>query len=396
MGSGGAGVSVGTSNGGIHWVNSNDALPTWATASALVPGSPHGTAQHSPMLRVRSPMRAARGSAVASAQLHAPQLAIDRRRGQPQPGSAARNPYLIATAHSPAPTVRAGAPRTGPSLGGRAASPLQSSPDMGPRGANMLQGTPVHFQAQTADGKPPWPSFLTPRSSSRPKMAGVVSSPAPPIKTVQQEAKDGEDQRGDRAWAFRFEGDQKRMGSDAGGDARSRAVSPGGLPTTARVVQGGYPQATAQVRSGQSPARNGTVYMTRSPSPMGSAVISARPAGTAAMRAPSPVAGGAQPSRHPTGGFSWAQAPNTYSPRNAAPQYAAGNSHVRAPSPVGASMGAGPAVSFAWSPDPPSPRTDNRSPRTFSPAPASGGMVFAQQPLRGLPMQTRRPGQGYA
>lgn len=164
---------------------SNHDLPTW--------GNIHGNS--SPALRMRSPVRGSRASATGSMA----QLPIDRRQGYPHhPGSAARMPYVIATAHSPPPNTRGSSPTV------------------------------------------QWPSFGAVARASSP-YAGNFG--------LMADSQAGDDfLQKDRAWAFRPEAEsQTRMGS---GDGRSRAVSPLGLPTMARFASpsGVYPGASAQVR----------------------------------------------------------------------------------------------------------------------------------------------------
>jgi len=272
--------------------SSGHELPTWAAAT--VPS--YGSLQ-SPTLRVRSPMRPTRASAVASS----PRIPVDRdrRRGQPlHPGAATRSPYVIATVHSPPPSM----------------------------------------------GQLPRPAFLTPRAASRPKVVGIVASPL--AQNAKVESSDGDKRLRDRAWAFRADGAAADCQKHVGGDA-------------APYVHG---------RHVQSPTRShGMVYAPRSSSPVqavegaGSANIPVR----AALRTPSPVAG----VTHSAGGFSWTQAPATYSPR-AAPGLVASTT-TRPASPFGAVSS---PVGFAWSPEPPSPRT---SPRGFSPT-VPGAYTFAK------------------
>lgn len=326
------------------WAPSGSAeLPTWASAT---------TSPHTPMTRLRSPMRSPRGSVPMAVQPRIVQQDRRSRGRQMQPGPGGRQ-YIVATNHSPAPM---GAMPTSPvHRAVRTASPLQSSPDPNVRAA-VLQPSPSH------DGK------IDEAARSRAWVFRPGSpSPSPPE---------------DRAQA----GDNLR---DAGGDApvgtrqgtaASRAGSP--VPSHAgvmppRVLSGtlglqGQPArqmvlGSSAHRSGVSPAR--AIYVSRSPSP--SHMQTAVPQGGgqvlshAAIRTPSPMA------TVRSSGFSWSAAPTTFSPRG-------GTAVSRAASPVGAAA----PIGFAWSPDPPSPRANLR---TLSPAPGAitfgKGMVPGARPV---------------
>lgn len=369
--------------------------PSWTTP---VTSYVHPT----PTLRVRSPMRSPRSSVASTVPAH--RIPMDRRgRAQmglygPHAGSAARAPYIIATAHSPAPVMT---PSMQPPLGARASGPRTSSPQpswmeqqamvmprslQGPPMQVAMQGM-VQMEATTYIYEPQRPPFITPRSTSRPKTMTPANTVPAPISLGMKGPFEGENARG-RPWVFRppdMPEESKRMGSDPNLDlaGRSRAVSP--LPMHAvmslqqpRVAIGPGYAGTAQGRHVQSPARSHAIYMPRSPSPMqldmqqANAAYVSRPP----LRSPSP-AGAPRPQL----GFTWSSAPSM-SPRGGISMHA---TMARAPSPpgmLGAPMVAPRSMGFAWlplSPDPPSPRS---SPRAFSPAPMGGSNSFPQ----GLPV----------
>eukprot|EP00933_Yihiella_yeosuensis_P042084 TRINITY_DN36585_c0_g1_i1.p1 TRINITY_DN36585_c0_g1~~TRINITY_DN36585_c0_g1_i1.p1 ORF type:complete len:791 (-),score=157.32 TRINITY_DN36585_c0_g1_i1:188-2560(-) len=371
----------------------NEGLPTWASAPMNLQLGQRGVISGganplTPMMRVRSPMRSPRTSGTTIQQ-----LPVDRRsrRVQPHPGSAARSPYVVATAHSPAPTGASTSQQytnQRGSAGARAASPMQSSPDknlvQNPSGSMlpaMTQQTPQWSEAQNyltqIEGVSTRASFLsTSRSSSRPRV-----SAAPAVNMVAGAPAKDTQERG-RAWAFggrdavQLGELQKRMGSDTTTDipGRGRAVSP--VPLQA-MQNTGYVSNVAGQRV-QSPAR--TVYVSRSPSPVQhhQQQVDLQQAGFARqVRGSSPgasvrgVAGSV--------GFSWAQA--AFSPR-------VGTAAHRTTSPSGVNyMSANPASVYAWSPDPPavhdgSLRSPHASPRAFSPAPP---ISFAQAPSMMVP-----------
>jgi len=337
-------------------------LPTWAGASQQA---------HTPMLRVRSPPRSPRASGATTA----PRISSGRRQfvsGNSRAG------YVIATAHSPTPGAVPASPTYGRPGGAniRTASPLQSSSGLPPavyRTSSPGQYQYLHSadppQVQTFRQDGSRQSFLTPRSASRPTGLSIGGiAPGQGVKVENTDDPRGRGQ-GRASWTFRADGspvptgDGMRMGS-GGSDGPQmssvkvvdshgrpvRAVSPSGIPVQA--AQRAAPWAP-QGRTALSPARpSGAIYFPRTSSPTNQA-----PPGMIVhpgmLRAPSPVAGG----------FSWAQAPSTFSPRAGSP---VGTAMPRAGSPGQRPMMTG----FAWSPDPPSPRMDTRaSPRSFSPAP---------------------------
>lgn len=304
---------------------------TWANAPTYN-GNPH-----TPMLRVRSPMRAPRGSGVASS----PRLAADRdrRRGQPlHPGVAARSPYVIATAHSPPPQMSPGSP-------GLHRAQNRSN---GPRTASPCAGSAPHagmhrMPLGPGEAQPPRPAFLTPRSTSRSKIGGLQS----PLNKA--ESPDGDDRGRERAWAFKSESTMAESASK---------VEPISF----------FPHPHGRQAPSPPRAAGSAVYMARSASPMqsveaigGPGMPHMRPT----MRTPSPVTGGM--TRVPTAGFSWTQAPAPFSPRAG---LSASTPMGRTASPVGAAAS---PIGFAWSPDPPSPR---QSPRAYSPQPVGNNIAF--------------------
>mmetsp|Transcript_47511 Transcript_47511/g.122760 ORF Transcript_47511/g.122760 Transcript_47511/m.122760 type:complete len:726 (-) Transcript_47511:126-2303(-) len=326
---------------------SGPSLPAWSApgGSSELPTWPGANqSPHTPMARLRSPVRSPRSS-VPMAGVVGPQhrVVADRRgRGRTMQMGPAGRQYVVATNHSPAPV---GAMPTSPMHRGspRAASPLQSPTDPSLR-AGVLQPSMSHNDKDEAG-----------RS---------------------------------RAWAFRPETGSKRMGSD-GGEVTSEAPTTAGTRTASRAVSpvpshtgpnmvpatrvlGGTMVMNPHVgsaagRTGVSPTRTGAVYVNRSPSPVHlQPVVQGSPLPHAAMRTASPA--GAMR----TNGFSWSQAPTIFAPRQ-------GTAVSRTASP----MGAAPApIGFAWSPDPPSPRLHQR---TFSPGPIAA-VKGAMPAARGLPM----------
>uniref|UniRef100_A0A6T0VEZ7 Protein kinase domain-containing protein n=1 Tax=Alexandrium monilatum TaxID=311494 RepID=A0A6T0VEZ7_9DINO len=248
------------------------------------------------------------------AQPRSPTLRDRGRHAQPHPGAAARNPYVIATAHSPPPQL--------------------THMSHGHLGAALSMG----------EAQPPR-QYVTPRALSRPKLQGTVTSPLASSSKADVAA-DGERRVQDRAWTFRS------------AEAATPADGQKYVPSETVAFHG---------RQVHSPGRKqGVVYLPRSPSPpavdmrvaAGSATIPVR----LTVRSPSPVAG----SHGSSGGFVWAQAPGI-SPRGTS---AAPPPVIQPGSPVTTVRT---AVGFAWSPDPPSPRT---SPRSYSPT-NPGAFTFA-------------------
>lgn len=360
-GNGSANLSLtGVSTGGtIAWSGSaGNVLPTWNAATTNYNGS-----GQSPMLRVRSPPRSPRLSGTTNL---APRMPTDRRR--PKAVGPGRAAYVIATAHSPPPGV-APAYQTVPqrTSATRTASPiqaqmLQSAMIRAPSPPQYISGgSSLDAQSFYRDARP---AFLTPRSSSR-----ASAGPSKPESTEMDSSLRG------RAWAFRGDGSDAttRMGSgetrvtkDTPGSVRASSPIHAAIPTLvpARVPSPApMPAGWAQVgRAAQSPPRGQAIHFPRSLSPIpvqGATMRTASPGVGATLRTASP---GMVVTRASEGiGFSWSQAPPTFSPRTASPVAMA---FPRQASPVGASTTL--KAGFAWSPEPPSPRA---SPRTYSPGP---------------------------
>jgi len=356
-------------------------LPTWAAASNS--SQYHPQAPHTPLMRVRSPPRSPRATHAATA----PRIPTDRRRQVHASGS--RQMYVIATDHSPPPGVTPMSPVHGvptrPS-GARAASPLQRSVEAGPR---TTLNQPI-YRSLSPGQYMPIPSenyyHIAPSSASRPSPVGGLPSSI----NMKVENADGDENARGRAWTYRVEsakGDgHMRMGSDAASEThgRTRAISPMQLPTVATAM----PQRTmgTSMSSGvppgrpvQSPARNqGAIYFPRPLSPTQAATEAMYGAtGTrTSMRPPSLVA-----RRLAEGmGISWSGAPSI-SPRAGV---ASANAIGRTASPMAAQK---PTLKpgFAWSPEPPSPRT---SPRSFSPG--SGHLNQGAKGIASAPISAHR------
>lgn len=342
----------------LSWsASGSNVLPTWNTATI------HNGSGQSPVLRVRSPPRSPRLSGHAAL---APRMPTDRRR--PKGLGHGRAAYVIATAHSPPPGVasafqtvpqRASATRTASPL---QAKVLQSAIIRAPSPTQYVSGPPVDAHAFYRDGRP---AFRTPRSSSR---ASVEPKP---------DATEMDSSLRGRAWAFRGDGtdvpSHGRLGSgdvtkDTQGSLRAYSPMHGSVPTVLPRVPSPAPMPAGWAhvgRAAQSPPRSQAAFhFPRSVSPIpvqGAIMRTASPAAHgvgATMRTASPgivVARGSEAI-----GFSWSQAPPTFSPRTGSP--------VAMAFPRQASPGASAAMKpgFAWSPEPPSPRI---SPRTYSPGP---------------------------
>eukprot|EP00927_Polykrikos_kofoidii_P003367 TRINITY_DN11333_c0_g1_i1.p1 TRINITY_DN11333_c0_g1~~TRINITY_DN11333_c0_g1_i1.p1 ORF type:complete len:969 (-),score=145.83 TRINITY_DN11333_c0_g1_i1:194-3058(-) len=361
---------------------------------------------HTPMLRVRSPPRSPRNSRVSAARvpMETPPAQqetyarlLDRRRGVPS----GRSSYVIATAHSPPPGMThssMGSLGNRPSAAAtRTASPVQSG-TLGVGGRSSATRTASPLQSSTLSN--PMSSMFRAASPGQYVQAqgsvpmNVATGPLPMnMKGDADEAKG----RG-RTWAFRADGQVEpgmRMGSDAGSEvhggrqhAHSPGLSPAPVPMLSRPSAiswphqpaGGAPRGCSPaggVQRGCSPAgrpahspprtQQGGSFYQRSASPqhqVNSGLAGSRPV----YRATSPTGLLCAPGN----AFTWNQAP-TFSPRAVSPVATA---MQRAASPVGFHpvMNTGHGHGFAWSPDPPSPRSHPRvvstSPRTFSPSPA--------------------------
>eukprot|EP00443_Scrippsiella_acuminata_P014240 CAMPEP_0115244558 /NCGR_PEP_ID=MMETSP0270-20121206/40046_1 /TAXON_ID=71861 /ORGANISM="Scrippsiella trochoidea, Strain CCMP3099" /LENGTH=829 /DNA_ID=CAMNT_0002659691 /DNA_START=6 /DNA_END=2493 /DNA_ORIENTATION=+ len=393
-------VSTGVS---INWSASVAApavdLPTWAGAGAA---SPTHQIRSTPLLRVQSPVRSPRATTAATG---VPAAASDRGRARGRQmqvqGTAARLPYVVATAHSPAPAgampvspvrrIQASAAVRGVSPAQGLSESFQQKPQIQHQVQRVQQtATPlpqqqrphpsVVQQASPQDSTQSFqqPAFMTPRMASRPRSpttkpeheAGGVPSAAkaqsmPNNDTIRQPA-----------WAFKAE----RMGSDDGGNQdqhgrslRTLSPQPGLAAAVPRVVNAGTAPGSsgAHVRYVPSPTRGqqSAVYVPRSPSPMQVPTVqmAARPAGQ--VRTASPVAAASR-----TGGFTWTPIPATFSPRGG---QAGGGAMSRTTSPMASSVPAPVGFSFTPTPDPPSPRLETR---TMSPTP-SGAITF---PTKGI------------
>jgi len=359
-------------------------LPTWAAAAGSLasPGVPGS------MLRVVSPVRSPRTT--AAAQGVPARLAVDHRRSRGRmavAGSSARLPYVVATAHSPAP------------VGHTPLSPLNQGGSAQIRAVSPMQGQHVLLQHRP---KPPegssfvQPAFMTPRMASRPRSPDAkadgtngATSPSNGTAVVAGDTRQP-------AWAFRAQrqGSHDGTGEDGGSVAQppvdlqqrtirtsspmaSRALSPHAGIQGSRVVQQGGLTFQTQGRVVQSPTRGqGHVFpMQRSLSPV-AVVQQVVPGRSGAVRTASPVAA----VRHGGGGFSWTQVPASFSPREGSPAPQGSAAHRTSSPMTTISHGVG----FSFKPDPPSPRLLSRA---ASPPHASGAITFprgaATLPARG-------------
>jgi len=276
------------------------------------------------------------------------------------PGSAARLPYLVATAHSPAPvgaTPMSPVHRAG-NAAIRAASPLQGQHVMIPAGGQL----PSQMRPKPEGGFAQ-PAFMTPRMASRPRSpdpkaeaAGSGGTSPPAAGAVAGDVRQP-------AWAFRAErqGSHDGEASPAPGEPQgrtirtsspmaARALSPQILQGSRAVAQGGI-NFQAQGRVVTSPMRSqGHVFHmpARSLSPV-HVVQQVAPGRSNAIRTASPVTAVRQGGG---GGFSWTQVGAPFSPREGSPVGA-----PRAASPMAMPAGVG----FSFKPDPPSPRLLSRN-----------------------------------
>lgn len=341
--------------GGSEALGRAGELPSWNSHHGVqqAVGQGYAGAPRTPMMRVRSPPRALRGGGPS-----APRPPTDQHRHMGAGGS--RVGYVIATAHSPPPDVS-----RLPVPSHRTASPLQSNayiPSSPFRNSSPSQY--VHHadppQVQNFYQDASRQSFLTPRSASRPAPASFSRE-------------DGPNSRG-RPWTFRSdEGGMGKNGDVLEGRGVHRALSPvAGAPAPVLLQpRAGVVAWAPPGRHTQSPARS--VYFPRSASP-GQVTMSAM------QRTHSPGVSPGLTMMHAEGhGFSWAQAPSTFSPRTGLPTHLG---VPRAASPV-AGRPLGP-TGFAWSPEPPSPRT---SPRSFSPM----GEAMAARGRAAVPGQAPGP-----
>eukprot|EP00929_Paragymnodinium_shiwhaense_P008902 TRINITY_DN112890_c0_g1_i1.p1 TRINITY_DN112890_c0_g1~~TRINITY_DN112890_c0_g1_i1.p1 ORF type:complete len:759 (+),score=134.49 TRINITY_DN112890_c0_g1_i1:66-2279(+) len=301
-------------------------LPTWAAANQAGYVGP----QTPPMLRVRSPPRSPRSGITA-----APRLPTDRRRAQQANGR-----YAVATAHSPAPVVQTPQsawyqlPRSSAT---RTASPLQqNSVVVNAPTAMFRTASPGQALTVSQDGRR---TFLTPRLTSRQSPTGAEE----------------DEPRGRPGWAFR----------SADGSENGEALT-------------GSRQFATLGRTTISPTRSAAaIVFPRSPSPVQTQASTMR-ALSPTLRASSPGLAVPRMAAADGMGFSWSQAPATYSPRagfspsTLLSSRPASPLHMMQPGALSAMPRAVSPVSimkpgFAWSPDPPSPRV--LSPRSYSPGP---------------------------
>jgi hypothetical protein len=394
-------------------------LPTWHAANNNAYGSIYGGVSYgagsSPYgdgvlpMRVRSPPRSPRSprtsggpQRIAFDRLPFDRFGMDdRSRGRyPAP---ARLAQVIATTHSPAPNLSRGFPERG-SPPPRTGSPLQRelSPNHKP---NLGSSTGYAVGAQTLS-QAVRPAMLTPRSNSgRSPNASPLTSAVPPM-TVQ--AGEGDERTRGRAWAFRSEspGGSNTHDANSAVPGRARAPSPFGsqFATVMRpnsLQQVPYaPSRSSPQRLGQGPStglgQGTSITFPRALSPgliEASAPTRASPVGISSgtVRAPSPAGAnvrtlspGVSQTRLQEGtGFNWSSAAPPVAP--VSPRTAGAVNRISSP---GLSNATQPGVTriaspsgglktvtsaaqpfkqgFAWSPEPPSPRT---SPRSFSPGP---------------------------
>merc|ERR1719215_277756 len=310
-------------------------------------------------------------------------------RGRMQmPGSAARLPYVVATAHSPAPVgaqpVAPGSPVhrvSGSAI--RAVSPL-NAPQV------LLSGQSMRPVQQQLSAKPDANHFVQ-RAYMTPRMASRPGSPGSPATKLDGDGPAGANgtvlasEVRQPAWAFRS---AERHGGDDGSPPppemamRSlRASSPMGvgqavgspqvtLASGSRPVQQGVAgNFQTQGRFAPSPTRSHVYHMPRSLSPVSLQQVQ-MPAQGAPIRAASPV--NAVPR---SGGFSWTQVPASFSPRDGSPVgvHRAASPMAAVPQPIG----------FSFKPDAPSGRMLSRNaPRPASPTgqqPPSGAITFPRQ-----------------
>mmetsp|Transcript_46058 Transcript_46058/g.71904 ORF Transcript_46058/g.71904 Transcript_46058/m.71904 type:complete len:788 (-) Transcript_46058:109-2472(-) len=387
-------------------------LPTWSSANttsggmykaggSLYGGLSYGVQSQSNMpafgARVLSPPRSPRSPRSSGPQ----RLPFDRfgmdDRSRPRYAGGARLAHVISTTHSPAPSLSRG---HGSQM--RSGSPLQrqfSPSQMGELGSSTgysnnvptptLSGVPGYTQLDSS--RPP---MLTPRSGSARSPTSPPGSAVPPISSQATEVE--ERVRGRAAWAFRNEGKTLRETVSPDASGRQRGTSPFGLSSHVgaivrpnaggsgswQVQQTPYnPSRTSPQRGAQNAGQGSSITFPRSISP---GEVRALSPGTANLRTLSP---GVSASRLDGIGFSWNAVPPV-SPRNGAGP-GLGVSRIASPSGLGqvggvsriASPGSGlkqatftQGSGFAWSPEPPSPRT---SPRSYSPGPVMAAKTLS-------------------
>lgn len=414
-------ISPGTMSSGMPYANE---LPTWAGANnnggvykaggSLYGGVSYGVQSSSAVpafgARVLSPPRSPRSPRTSGPQrLPFDRFGMDDRARSRYPGGA-RLAHVISTTHSPAPSLsrangsqlRSGSPlqsltrSDGSQL--RSGSPLQRqfSPsqvgEIGSSGVPMpsLSAVPGYQQLDSSR-----PALLTPRSGSARSPSSPLGSAVPAV--TNQAAEVEERARGRAAWAFRNEGKTLRETVSPDASGRARAPSPFGSHVAAMVRPSTAGSGSWQVQqapyapSRSSPQRGGgqgnPITFPRSVSPGEARTHSL--GGNANMRTLSP---GISASRldgvGASSSFSWSTAPPPLSPRNASSGATApGVSRISSPSvpQVGVSRMGSPGgglkqaqpftQGFAWSPEPPSPRT---SPRSYSPGPVMAAPQMAK------------------
>lgn len=315
-------------------------------------------------------------------------------------GTSARLPYVVATAHSPAPVgaiPMSPTHRPGGCATLRTASPLQGSVEVGQRAvvatpAVQVRQAPAATQVLAPQDGNYYSAFTTPRMASRPRSPGVKTdgdvSAAVPVAAALRPP-NGEQP----AWAFRTEHLEHADGAPTRGlhmgtnmTMPQAFLAPRALNVMAPIGSS-YPNRVVH----QSPTRSqGTVLIPRSPSPV---QMSAVPAGVRVqqVRTSSPVHIAAR--MHPNA-YTWSSVPAALSPRTgtASPP---GTSASRATSPVPMAIAMSHVVGgFSFNPDPPSPRIISR---TMSPTPPgaitfpAAGLILAGPPRpAAVPVPVRR------
>lgn len=432
---------------GIGFGQSNE-LPTWASANPnagiygsqgqLFGGAPFGgypaDGLRVPISQrargeVRSPLRSPRSTRTSGGPqltFDRPQLSFDQNRLGPSLGSDGRerarnaNPrmaHVISTAHSPAPQGRGSPPP-------RALSPLQrqwGSPNAASENVNGSGSYPTQQMQQgltprAGSGRSPMGAQELP--GRRPLSPSPLQSPlSSAVPAPNNQVNTEEDRARGRAWAFRS---SPRDGVSPGPDyGRARASSPLGTVNSGSLMRPGsatYQVPTSTSRGSPGPASrfaaqgsNGGISFPRSlspglleasPSQQNSAVRAHSPGGSIRALSPNGNQAGSGRMNEASGGFNWSTAPQ-FSPRGApggvtriaSPAGSqAGVSRISSPTgglkPVTQTQAPQLAMQgFAWSPEPPSPRT---SPRSYSPSPGglgasaaikTGGSVLPRWPM---------------
>jgi serine/threonine protein kinase len=390
---------------GMQYANE---LPTWASANNTggvykAGGSLYGGVSYQSQsavpafgARVLSPPRSPRSPRASGPQrLPFDRFGMDDRARSRYPG-ATRLAHVISTTHSPAPSINranGGQVRTASPLQ-REFSPSQPGPLTSSTGYSnnvpmpTLSGVPG-YPSQLDSSRPP---MLTPRSGSARSPSSPLSSAVPPVSSQASEVE--ERVRGRAAWTFRNEGKTLREAVSPDAPGRARALSPfgnaSGIVRPNNSGSGSWQVSQAPF----APSRNSPQRGAQNSGGQGNAITFPRSISPGEVRAVSPgnanlrtLSPGVSASRLDGMGFSWSTAPPPLSPRSvgntaSTATLAPGVSRISSPSaPQGgvsriASPGGGlkqaqPTFTqgFAWSPEPPSPRT---SPRSYSPGPIIG------------------------